>query len=130
MLALSACTKFGIPISSGDVPVLNDTPVAAPQQNDQVLRIAILNGRFSSNVYEEQSGATQMIVLSTGGPYLFAIDRLVDRRELAADGATVIECDTSAPGEYTMHAYLSTPTGTGAEVATATLYITEVGSRY
>lgn len=66
MLALSACTKFGIPISSGDVSVLNDTPVAAPQQNDQVLRIAILNGRFSSNVYEEQSGATQMIVLSTG----------------------------------------------------------------
>ena len=130
MLALSACTKINTPISRGDVPVVGDPPVAAPQQNDQVLRVTILDGSFSSNVYEEQSGATQMIVISTGGPYLFAIDRLVDRRELAAEGATVIDYDTSAPGQYTMHAYRSTPSGPSAEVAIATLYITPVGGRY
>ena len=131
MLALAAaCTRTNIPISTGQLPEVNDTPVAGPQQNDQVLRITILNGKFSSNSYEEQSGATQMLVISTGGPYLFEIDRLVDRRELAQDGATVINYDTSTPGQYTMHAYLSTPEGTSPEGATAVLYITPPGGRY
>jgi hypothetical protein len=131
MLALlGACTTTNIPISTEQLPEVNATPVAAPQQNDQVLRDTILNGKFSSNSYEEQSGATQMLVISTGGPYLFEIDHLVDRRELVPDEATVINYDTSAPGEYTMHAYLSTPEGTSSEAATATLYITPVGGRY
>lgn len=131
VLALAgACTRTNIPISTEQLTDVNATPVAPPQQNDQVLRVTILNGKFSSNSYEEQSGATQMLVISTGGPYLFEIDRLVDRRELAPDGATVINYDTSAPGEYTMRAYLSTPEGTSAEATTATLYITPVGGRY
>jgi hypothetical protein len=131
MLALAAaCTRTNIPISTEQLPEVNDTPVAAPQQNDQVLRVTILNGKFSSNSYEAQSGATQMLVISTGGPYLFEIDDLVDRRELTQDGAMVINYDTSTPGQHTMRAYLSTPDGTSSEVATAMLYITPPGGRY
>jgi hypothetical protein len=130
VVVLGGCNKINPPTSTEQLPVVNETPVAAPQQNDQVLRVTILNGKFSSNAYEVQSGATQMLIISTGGPYLFEIEKLVQRSELAADGATVINMDTSAPGQYTMRAYLSTSDGTSAEVATATLYITPVGGRY
>jgi hypothetical protein len=129
VVVLAGCTRTGAPISDADLPFVSQTPVSAPQQNEQTLRVVILNGKFSSDVYREQSGATFMIVISTGGPYLFEIDNLVDRRELPPDGATVINYDTSAPGTFTMRAYLSTPQGTSPEAATAVLDIAPVGSR-
>jgi len=72
-----------------------------------------------------------MLVISAGGPgpYLFSIERLVDRRELPQNRDTVINYDTSTPGQFTMRAYLSTPDGTSSEVVTAVLDIAPVGGR-
>jgi hypothetical protein len=126
---LVGCTTESAPISDVQLPQVDNTPVAAPQQNDQTLRVTIVDGRFASTLYEEQAGATQLLVISVGGPYLFQIDNLVDRRELPADGGTDINFDASAPGQYTMHACTSTPTGPGPEVANAVLDIQMVGGR-
>jgi len=129
MLMFVGCTKESAPISDVQPPQVNNTPVTAPQQDDQTLRVTIIDGHFASTVYDEQPGATQLLVISVGGPYLFQVDNLVDRRELPADGGTVIEYDASAPGEYTMHAYTSTATGPGPEVASAVLDVQPVGGR-
>jgi hypothetical protein len=129
LVLLAGCTTTNVPISNVQLPLGSDTPVALPQQNDQTLRATILDGKFDSTIYQEQSGATQMLVISTGGPYLFSIDRLVNRRELPPNGAVVINYDTSSPGQFTMRAYLSTPDGTGSEVATAVLDIAPPGGR-
>ena len=127
-LALTAaCTTTNPPIVGNQLPLGSSTPVAEPQQNDQVLRVTIINGKFDSSIYSEQSGATQMIVISTAGPYLFEIDSLVDRRELAAYGGTVINYDASSPGAFTMRAYLSTSDGTNPLADTAMLQIVPVG---
>lgn len=43
------------------------------------------------------------VVLETrGGPYLFSIDGLVDRRELPDAGTTVVLVNVTAPGRYTI----------------------------
>ena len=128
-VVVMGCTRTNVPISGAQLPFVSDTPVAVPQQNDQTLRVTILNGKFNSNIYQEQSGATQMLVISIGGPYVFEIDKLVDRRELPPNGATVIDYDTSTPGQYAIRAYLSTPEGTGSDVASAVLDIAPVGGR-
>ena len=124
---VTACTTTQPPIVREQLPIGSDTPVAAPQQNDQVLRVTILNGKFDSSIYSEQAGATQMLVISTEGPYLFEIDRLVDRRELPEYGGTVINYDATRPGEFTMRAYLSNTDGTSSVADTAVLRITPVG---
>jgi hypothetical protein len=129
LLLFVGCTTESAPISDVQLPQVNQTPVAAPQQNDQTLRVTIIDGHFASTLYAEQPGATQLLVISVGGPYLFQIDNLVDRRELPADGGTAINYDVSAPGQYTMHAYTSTATGPGPEIANAVLDVQTVGGR-
>jgi hypothetical protein len=129
LVLLAGCTTTNVPISNAQLPLGSATPDALPQQNDQTLRVTIINGKFNSTIYQEQSGATQMLVISTGGPYLFSIDGLVDRRELPENGDSVINYDTSTPGQFMMRASLSTPQGTTSEVATATLDIAPVGGR-
>ena len=124
---LAGCTRTGSPIAQPQLPLGGNAPADAPQQNDQVLRVTILNGKFDAGTYAEQSGATQLLVIATDGPYLFEIDRLVDRRELPAFGSTVVNYDTSTPGTYTMRAYLSTSDGTSAVADTAVLGIDPVG---
>jgi hypothetical protein len=123
------CTTESAPISDVQLPQVDNTPVAVPQQNDQTLRVTIIDGHFASTLYEEQAGATQLLVISVGGPYLFQIDNLVDRRELPADGGTAINYDVSAPGHYTMHAYSTTAQAPGPEVASAVLDVQTVGGR-
>ena len=129
MLMFVGCTTESAPISDVQLPQVDNTPIAVPQQNDQTLRVTIIDGHFASTLYEEQAGATQLLVISVGGPYLFQIDNLVDRRELPADGGTAITYDVSAPGQYTMHAYTSTPSGSSPEVASAVLDVQTVGGR-
>jgi hypothetical protein len=129
MLMLVGCTTVSVPIRDIQVPQVYQTPVAAPQQNDQTLRVTISDGHFASNLYIEQAGATQLLVISVGGPYLFEIDNLVGRRELPADGETVINYDVSTPGQYTMHAYPSTATGPSPDGASAVLDVRTVGGR-
>jgi hypothetical protein len=129
MLVFVGCTKESAPISDVQLPQVDNTPIAVPLQNDQTLRVTIIDGHFASTLYDEQAGVTRLLVISVGGPYLFQIDNLVDRRELPADGGTDINFDASAPGQYTMHAYTSTPTGPGPEVASAVLDIQTVGGR-
>jgi hypothetical protein len=129
MLMFVSCTTESAPISDVQLPQVDNTPVAAPQQSDQTLRVTIVDGHFASTLYEEQAGATQLLVISVGGPYLFQIDNLVDRHELPADGGTAISYDASAPGQYTMRAYTSTPTGPSPEVASAVLDVQTVGGR-
>ena len=121
------CTTRTEPISQAGLPMVTNTPVAAPQQLDQTLRVTILDGHFASTTYEELPGATQMLVITAGGPYVFEIDKLVPKRELAADAQTVITYDLSAPGQYTMRAYHSTPTGTSPAFASAVLEVRTVG---
>jgi hypothetical protein len=129
MIMIVGCTTESAPVSGVQLPQVEDTPLAPPQQDEQTLRVTIIDGQFASTIYAEQPGATQLLVISAGGPYLFQIDNLVDRRELPADGQTVINYDTSAPGQYTMHAYTSTPTGPSPEIANAVLEIQTVGGR-
>jgi hypothetical protein len=129
LVLCAGCTTRSQPISDVPLPQVAATPVAEPLQDTQTLRVTIANGHFASTIYEEQAGATQLLVISVGGPYLFEIDNLVGKRELPADGGTVINFDTSAPGRYTMHVYTSTPTGPGPEVATAVLDVQTVGGR-
>jgi len=66
-------------------------------------------------------------VITAGGPYVFEIDQLVAQREIAADAQTVINYDVSAPGQYTMRVYRSTPTGTSPDFTSAILEIRTVG---
>jgi hypothetical protein len=127
MALIVGCTTRTEPISQVGLPMVTDTPVAVPQQVDQTLRVTIIDGHFVSTLYEELPGATQMLVITAGGPYVFEIDRLVARREIAANAQTVINYDLSAPGQYTMRAYRSTATGTSPDFASAVLEVRTVG---
>jgi hypothetical protein len=129
MVMLVGCTKVSTPISNVQQPQVYDTPVAVPQENNQTLRVTIVDGHFASNLYVEQAGATQLLVISVGGPYLFEIDNLVGRRELPADGGTVINYEVSTPGQYSMHAYTSTATGPSPDGASAVLDVRTVAGR-
>jgi hypothetical protein len=126
---LVGCTTRTETISDVIPPLVSEAPVAAPQQNDQTLQVTILDGHFVSTRYEEMPGATRMLVTVEGGAYEFEIDQLVPRRELAADAQTVVNYDLSAPGEYTMRAYQSTPAGTSTDVASAVLDVQSVVDR-
>jgi hypothetical protein len=124
---LAGCSLVNPPTTRVQLPLAGDPRVPVPQQNDQVMRVTLLNGKFDATQYSEQTGATQMIVIATDGPYLFEIDNLVDRRELPAYGGTVINFDTGKTGYYTMRAYRSTSDGTSSVADTATLRIAPVG---
>lgn len=125
---IAACARTNPPISQAQLPLGGEAPIALPsQQNDQALRVTLQDGRLDSSVYSEQSGATQMIVISTDGPYVFQIDRLVERREIPAFGSAVIHMDTSAPGDFTIHAYRSSSDGSSSLADTAVLRVTPVG---
>ena len=129
-LLLFVCTARQGTISDAGLPTVPETPLAVPQMNDQTLRVTINeDGRFVSTIYQEQTGATQLLLITVGGPYLFEIDELVGRRELAANSLTVIDYDTSAPGQYTMRAYRSTAAGTSPDFASAVLDVRTVGGR-
>jgi hypothetical protein len=127
LVVIVGCTTRSEPISQAGLPMVTNTPVAAPQQVDQTLRVTVLDGRFASSTYEELPGATHMLVITAGGPYVFEIDKLVAKREIAADAQTVIIYDLSAPGQYTMRAYRSTATGTSPDFASAVLEVRTVG---
>jgi hypothetical protein len=68
-----------------------------------------------------------MLIISMGGPYLFEIDKLVDRRELPTDGSMVVNYDTSAAGDFAIRAYQSTRDGTINVSDSAVLRITPAG---
>src|SRR5438128_7332630 len=118
---LVGCTTRDGTISGLVPPLVSETPVAAPQQDDQTLWITVFNGKFLSTLYEEQPGATQLLVVTEDGPYLFEIDSLVGPRELPANTETMILFDVSAEGQYTMRAYQSTPTRMSPDFASAVL---------
>lgn len=123
VVLLAGCTQVDPPAVQAQLPLGGDAPADAPQQNDQVMRVTLLDGKFDASLYEEQPGATQLLVISTGGPYLFEIDNLVDLRELPAYGGTVINVDASRPGDYMIRAYLSSSNGTSSAADTAVLRI-------
>jgi hypothetical protein len=129
MALVVGCTTRAGTISDEGLPMVTETPLAVPQQNDQTLRVTIRDGRFASTIYQEQTGATRLLVITEGGPYLFEIDNLVNRREVAANARTVIDYDISTPGLYTMRAYRSTATGTSPDFASALLDVGTVGGR-
>jgi hypothetical protein len=128
-VGLAGCTSVSLPISDVQLPQVDQTPVAVSQQDDATLRVTIIDGEFKSDIHEKLPGVTQLLVISVGGPYLFEIDNLVDRRELPADGETTIQYQVSSPGQYTMRAVTSTPAGPSPSVATAVLDVQTVGSR-
>jgi guanyl-specific ribonuclease Sa len=126
---LVGCTARDGTISGVVPPIVSATPSALPQQTDQTLRVTIYDGQFVSTIYQEQAGATQLLLIAQGGPYLFEIDGLVNRRELAADTSTAIWYDVSSPGQYTMRAYSSTAAGASPDFASAVLDVRTVGGR-
>jgi hypothetical protein len=71
--------------------------------------------------------ATHLLLITRGGPYLFGIDRLVNRRALPADTSTVIPYDLSSPGQSTMRACRSTTAGASPDLASAVLDVRTVG---
>jgi hypothetical protein len=123
------CTTESAPVSDVQLPQVYSTPLAEPQQNNQTLRVTIIDGHFDATVYREQPGATQLLVISVGGPYQFEVDNLVNRRELSTNGGTAINYHVSAPGEYTMRAYTSTLTGPSPDFASAVLDVRSVVDR-
>jgi hypothetical protein len=129
LVLLVGCTTEMVPVSDVQLPQVDNTPLAEPQQNYQTLRVTIIDGHFDATVYEEQPGATQLLIISVGGPYLFEVDNLVNRRELSTNGSIAIDYDVSAPGRYTMRAYTSTPTGPSPEFASAVLDVRSVVDR-
>lgn len=68
------------------------------------------------------------LVITLGGPYLIELDKLMDRRELAANSRTVISYDTSAPGQDTMVAY-TTNARTSPDFASAAPDVRTAGGR-
>jgi len=126
LVLLVGCTRQNEPISQANLPLLANTPVAVPLKNGQTLRVTILEGHFVSTLYEEVTGATQMLVITEGGPYVFEIDNLVPRREVAANAETMITYDLSSPGQNAMRAYRSTPSGTSPDFASAVLQVNSI----
>jgi hypothetical protein len=102
---------------------------AAPDKDLKDVPIQIANTAFERDIYEVQPGDVSLLIRTKGGPYLFRIDQLVDRRELPADSETRVLFNVTNPGRYTMHVALSTPTDASAQEATATLDVRPVGSR-
>jgi hypothetical protein len=115
--------------SDAPVPYVGASPVVQIDENMDALVIQISNGHFDRSLYEQQTGDMRLLVRTEGGPYLFSIDDLVDRRELPESGSTVILYSVSAPGRHTMHLALSTPTSATATEETATLDVRPVGGR-
>ncbi|MDQ6880968.1 MAG: hypothetical protein M3150_02625 [Pseudomonadota bacterium] len=103
-----------------------------PEPATDMQQIAIQissDGRFDHDVDEAQSGDARLVLRTHGGPYLFSVDQLVDRRELPANRETAVVVRFTPPQRYTMHLALSTPATATATEATATLDVRPVGSR-
>jgi hypothetical protein len=129
LVAGVGCTTRRGAESDAPLPLVSTSPVPQPDENIQALVVTIVDSRFDSDVYTQQTGATRMVVKTHGGPYLFSIDDLADRRELPASGTTEILYSISDPGRHTMRADLSTSTAAAATHATATLDVRPVGGR-
>ena len=127
--ATLGCTTRQAAVSDAPLPMVSTSPVPQPGENIEALMVQIVDGHFDNDVYTQQPGATWLIVKTEGGPYLFSIDGLVDRRELPANATTVILYSVSDPGRHTMRADLSTTTTVAAAQATATLDVRPVGGR-
>ena len=123
------CTTRQAAVSDAPLPMVSTSPVPQPKENIEALMVQIVDGHFDSDIYTQQPGATRLIVKTEGGPYLFSIDGLVDRRELPASGTTVILYSVSDPGRHTMRADVGTGSTAAATHATATLDVRPVGSR-
>ncbi len=126
---VGGCTTRKSATSDAPLPIVNVSPVPQPGENIEALVVQISNGHFEHDVYAQQPGATRLVLRTQGGPYLFSIDGLVDRRELAANAETVVLYSVTDPGRYTMHAALSTSADPTASEATATLDVRPIGGR-
>jgi hypothetical protein len=127
LLLTVACTTRSGAASDAAMPAIPGQ--ALPAANSDAVIVQIEDGQFDQTMYEQQTGDMQMIVRTSGGPYLFYIDDLVDKRELPEQGLTTISYSVSAPGRHTMHVALSTPTTASAAEASATLDVRPVGGR-
>lgn len=93
-----------------------------PPQDIQELRITVTAGGFEADRYDAQARATRLVVTTQGGPYTFAIDRLLQPRQLPADGTTEISLTLPDPGLYTLQL-------TGGTSDTAVLNVRSAGAR-
>jgi hypothetical protein len=67
VLLVVRTTRAGT-IGDAGLPMVTETPLAVPQQTDRTPRVTINDGRFVSTIYQEQSGATQLLVYHRGRP--------------------------------------------------------------
>lgn len=105
------------------------SPGAVPGQHLEDIIVQVTNSTLEHDIYETQPGDVSLVLRTHGGPYLFSIDQLVDRRELPANADTRILVNVSAPGRYTMRVALSTAADATTREATATLDLRAVGDR-
>jgi len=105
------------PTADSTGPARAGPRVAEVSQDIQAISIHIQDGRFVADVYDAQSRPIRLEVSSANGPYLLAIDGLLEPRTLDADGAsvdtTIIGPTLPNPGRYTMRL-----SGSGAATAT------------
>ena len=76
----------------------------------QQLKINIANGKFEKDLYEVQTGATQLVVTADGGPYTLSVSQLFADQQVQAGAATKIGFTAPNPGDYPM-----TLSGSGAK---------------
>jgi hypothetical protein len=129
LLMTAGCTTRKSATSEEPPPIVTLSPGAVPDNNPQQIVIQVSNNQFERDIYECQPGDVTLVLRTSDGPYLFYVDRLVDRRELAANTETVVRFNVSDPGRYTMHLALSTPQSATATETTATLDVRPVGGR-
>lgn len=132
----TACTERRVTADVGPLPVAptayptgpaSDGPgVAEVSEDIQAISIHIQDGRFDADVYDAQSRPIRLEVSSADGPYVLAIDGLLEPRTLDTGGAsvntTIIGLTLPNPGRYTMRL-----SGSGAD--TATLNVRPAGDR-
>jgi hypothetical protein len=64
----------------------------------------------------------QLVIHTTGGPYTFMVDKLVQSQELPADTTTTVGVNVATAGDYTMRL-----TGPREQEATAVLNVRAPG---
>ncbi len=91
----------------------------------QNLQVSVVGGKFEHDIYTMQTGAVQMVITTSGGPYKLTVDRLFADHDLAANNKTTIGFNAPDAGEHTM----TLTDATGTTQGTATLDVRPLGGK-
>lgn len=91
----------------------------------QQLQVTVAGGKFDHDIYTMQTGAVQMMVTTSGGPYKLTIAKLFAGHDLAANGKTTIGFTAPDSGQHTM----SLTDANGTALGTAILDVRPIGGK-